>query len=57
MSNLLNTVDTIPLSQIKSVKHFPANILVTTKDGGLFITKQFSIGVKTLVGEFEKQPD
>ena len=57
MNNLLNTVDSIPLSQIKSVQHYPANILITTKNGGLFVTKQFSIGVKSIVGEFEKQPD
>ena len=52
----MNYTHSIPSSRIRTVKHYLANILVTTKDDKLWVTKEFSIGVNCIVGEFEQEP-
>ncbi len=53
----LGNVEFIPSSHIIDVKHYPNNILITTKEGILFVTKTFTIGVTGIVGDFIKQPN
>lgn len=53
---LLNHVDSIPSAQISTIQHYPKSILIKMKDGTLYVTRQFSIGVNSIVGNFEREP-
>lgn len=53
---VLNHVDSIPSAQISTIQHYPKSILIKMKDGTLYVTKQFSIGVSSIVGDFEREP-
>jgi len=53
----MDKTDYIPHSLIAKVTHYPANILITTKQDGLYSTKEYVVGGNGIYGEFEKMPE